>query len=64
MPRYLSLSNGRLLVNFDRAVYRKPPEAFLDRTRSYWRLWIGRERPEETDLPERLAALYLHSTQR
>lgn len=41
-----------------RAVRRKTPTTFLDRTRSYWRLWVRQKRAEEAQLPEAFASLY------
>jgi glucoamylase len=44
-----------------RALCEKPPEGLVDRTRAYWKLWVGRERPEETNLSAKLATLYRRS---
>jgi GH15 family glucan-1,4-alpha-glucosidase len=44
-----------------RAVRRKTPTAFLDRTRSYWRLWVRKKKAEEAQLPEAFTSLYRRS---
>ncbi len=43
------------------ALRENSPDVLVDRTRSYWELWVGRERPEEIDLPAKLATLYRRS---
>lgn len=44
-----------------RAVRRKGPATFLDRTRCYWRLWVHKERAEERQLPDAFTSLYRRS---
>lgn len=44
-----------------RAVRRKSPARFLDRTKCYWRLWVHKERAEEKRLPDAFTSLYRRS---
>lgn len=47
------------LIN--RLVREKGPLTFLERTRSYWSLWVSKEKEEEKDLPGNFASLYRRS---
>jgi len=51
----------REVTRINRAVREKGPPAFLDRTRSYWKLWVTKEGEEFGDLPHALVHLYERS---
>jgi glucoamylase len=51
----------REVTRINRAVRQKGPPAFLDRTRSYWRLWVTKEGEEFGELPHPLVHLYERS---
>jgi oligosaccharide amylase len=49
------------VTRINRAVRQKGPEAFLERTRDYWSLWVHKERHHFADLPDDVCHLYKHS---
>jgi glucoamylase len=49
------------VTRINRAIRQKGPQAFLDRTRSYWKLWVTKEGEEFGDLPHPLVHLYERS---
>ena len=50
----------REVTRINRAVRQKGPQAFLDRTRKYWQLWITKE-GEDLELPHPVCHLYRRS---
>jgi len=54
-------SDFQEVAAISRAVRKKTPATFLDRTRCYWRLWVHKERAEEAQLPEAFTSLYRRS---
>ena len=51
----------REVTRINRAVRQKGPQTFLDRTRSYWRLWVAKEDEDFDDLPHLVCHLYRRS---
>ena len=51
----------REVTRINRALRQKGPQAFLDRTRSYWKLWITKDREDFGDLPHLACDLYRRS---
>jgi len=49
------------VTRINRAVRRKGPQTFLNRTRDYWRLWIVKENEDFGDLPHLVCHLYRRS---
>lgn len=54
-------SNFETVVRINRIVRQRGPQTFLDRTTSFWRLWLGRHLPEFGDLPGKVRQQYLRS---
>jgi glucoamylase len=53
--------NFERVTAISRAVRRKQPDTFLERTRCYWQLWVRKEKREESRLPEAFTSLYRRS---
>jgi GH15 family glucan-1,4-alpha-glucosidase len=51
----------RQVVRINRAVRRRGPEAFLDRTRHYWRLWLSKAPTAVYDLSPEVRGLFRRS---
>jgi len=49
------------VTRINRAVRRKGPQAFLDRTRNYWKLWVTKEDEDFSDLSHMVCHLYRRS---
>ncbi|WHZ21157.1 MAG: Glucoamylase [Nitrospira sp.] len=54
-------SNFEEVTRLNRVLRRRGPWTFIDRTASYWRLWIDLHRPDFVDLPNEVSALYAAS---
>jgi GH15 family glucan-1,4-alpha-glucosidase len=46
------------VARINRLIRKRGPQNFLDRTRSYWTLWLKRHLPDYIDLPEELCREY------
>lgn len=53
--------NFQHVTGISRAVRNKGPDTFVDRTGCYWKLWVHKERSEESQLPASLTSLYRRS---
>lgn len=51
----------RKVTHLNRAVRQKGPPAFLERTRDYWALWVGKEGDDFAQLPQPVCHLYRRS---
>jgi GH15 family glucan-1,4-alpha-glucosidase len=48
-------------ANLNRIVIQRGPETFIQRTRDYWRLWVGNKQLDACNLPQPLVDLYMRS---
>ncbi|NGZ60710.1 MAG: glycoside hydrolase family 15, partial [Nitrospira sp. LK265] len=51
-------SNFDEVTRLNRSVRHRGPWAFIDRTASYWQLWLDAHRPDFADLPVEICRLY------
>jgi len=49
------------VTRLNRTLRQRGPWTFLDRTASYWHLWLDTQRPDFADLPAEVSRLYLAS---
>ena len=54
-------ANFEEVTSLNRAVRRRGPWTFIDRTASYWHLWVDVHRPTFANLPSNVSALYASS---
>ncbi|MBS0169802.1 MAG: glycoside hydrolase family 15 protein [Nitrospira sp.] len=54
-------SNFEEVTRLNRSVRRRGPWTFIDRTASYWHLWVDLHRPTFADLPKEVSGLYVSS---
>ena len=51
-------SNFDQLVTINRLVRQRGPQAYLERASAFWNLWLTRQLPDLTDLPEKVSNQY------
>ncbi|MGB7095790.1 MAG: glycoside hydrolase family 15 protein [Anaerolineales bacterium] len=51
-------SNFDQLVTINRLVRQRGPQAYLERASAFWNLWLTRQLPDLTDLPEKVSDQY------
>lgn len=49
------------VVTLNRMAQMRGPQAFIDRTAAYWRLWLSTHKPDFADLPEEICCEYERS---
>ena len=54
-------SNFEEVTRLNRSVRQRGPWIFIDRTDSYWHLWVDLHRPDFADLPKEVSRLYAAS---